>query len=122
MKIRSYVTVPPTQIEIKDRKVINQYVQKANLSNYAFSYAKTLKIPVGFAGYVVELYDSDGKCIQKCELATDALTDVTVYNTKNTKKWKSNYITWKSKAYAGEFYKYVEALFQTVSSANTAQQ
>ena len=121
MKIRSYVTVPPPEIEIKDRAVINQYVEKVNQTKYTFSLPKTLRLlPGAFAGgYVVELYNSDGKCIQKCELTMEGLFDITVYDTK---KWKSNYITWKSKAYAGEFYKYVEALFQTVSSASTAQQ
>ncbi len=121
IKIRSYATVPPSQIEINDRTVINQYVEKANQTKYTFSFPKTLKILPGAlaGGYVVELYNSDGKCIQKCELKADGLTDTTVYNVQ---KWKSNYITWKSKSNASEFYKYVEALFQSVSSANTAQQ
>lgn len=103
VKITSYVTVPPAStVKITNRAVLNQFVEKINRVGYSFSFPKTLRRRVGYAGYYVEIYGNNGKLIGKIQMFNDGFRDIRA----------SNYTTWKADlSGAAEFYDYVKALY-----------
>ena len=60
IKILTRAMGETTTVEVKDREVINQIVNKINQAKYVFNFTESMLMIIGGKDYYVELYASDG--------------------------------------------------------------
>lgn len=78
-----------TTMEFTDSNIVNEISGKLSQSKYTFVFPKTPKIPVGFGGYYVSLYNAEGSCINHLAVVSDSIWDTEVYMGKRF-LWKSD--------------------------------
>lgn len=78
-----------TTMEFTDSHIINEISGKLSQSKYTFVFPKTHRVPLGFGGYYISLYNAEGNCINRLAVVSDGIWDTEVYMGKRF-RWKSD--------------------------------
>lgn len=102
---------PMTTIEV-DQNMIHQIVKKINGVKYSFALPKTLRRPIGYIGYYVDLYASDGSLIKKLMIGDGSLIKESIVGIYTEISWKSD------SHHAKDCFDYIKKVYNDGLSSN----
>ncbi len=94
-----------TTMEFTDPHVVNDISVRLSQAKFTFAFPKTRQLLVGFGGFYVSLYTSDGNCINRLAVVSDKIWDTEVSGSLRI-GWKSN------SQYAKEFFDFIEKTYK----------
>ncbi len=94
-----------TAMEFTDPSVINEISCKLTQPKYTFVFPKTSRVPLGFGGYYVSLYTSDGRCLDHLAVVDDKIWNAGMVGGKR--------FVWKSDShFAKECFEYIDKTYK----------
>lgn len=94
-----------TTMEFANSHIVNEISDRLSQSKYTFVFPKTSRVPLGFGGYYVSLYDDEGNCMNRLAVVSDSIWDTETYMGKRF-RWKSD------SHFAKECFEYIDKTYK----------